>query len=47
MEDKTTTIITGQNAFFGVYDGHGGHQAAEFCQDNLHKNLMKEMNMQW
>jgi len=47
MEDRTTTIVTGQNAFFGVYDGHGGYQAAEFCQDNLHKNLMKEMNMQW
>ena len=25
--------------FFGVYDGHGGRDIAEFLQDNLAKNL--------
>lgn len=24
-------------AFFGVYDGHGGHRVAEFAGNNLHK----------
>merc|ERR1711998_73362 len=47
MEDRTTSMITGQTAFFGVYDGHGGSAAAEYCQDNLHKHLHKAMSMQW
>jgi len=47
MEDKTTSLITENHAFFGVYDGHGGSAAAEHCQDNLHKNLNAEMQLQW
>jgi len=47
MEDKTTAEVTEQSAFFGVYDGHGGRQAAELCQENLHKHLMKEMSKHW
>ena len=39
MEDKTTTIITGQNAFFGVYDGHGGSACSEYLRRNLHVNI--------
>ncbi|CAM6093823.1 unnamed protein product [Calypogeia fissa] len=38
---------TGVNAplhFFGVYDGHGGSQAALFCADRLHHALAEEMN---
>jgi serine/threonine protein phosphatase PrpC len=30
----------GDFAFFGVFDGHGGHHAAHFCRDNLHFNVM-------
>ncbi|PTQ44904.1 hypothetical protein MARPO_0017s0024 [Marchantia polymorpha] len=29
--------------FFGVYDGHGGSQAAVFCADRLHHALAEEM----
>ena len=47
MEDRTTTIVTEQAAFFGVYDGHGGDSAAEFCQEYLHKNLMQQMRKHW
>ena len=42
MEDKTTSEVLHDKAFFGVYDGHGGRQAAELCQENLHKHLMRE-----
>ncbi|KAJ8645783.1 hypothetical protein MRB53_007531 [Persea americana] len=28
-----------KKGFFGVYDGHGGHKAAEFVADNLHTNI--------
>jgi len=31
-----------RNAFFGVFDGHGGHRAAEFCAQQLHQILIKE-----
>ncbi|EFJ23931.1 hypothetical protein SELMODRAFT_174627 [Selaginella moellendorffii] len=30
--------------FFGVYDGHGGSQAATYCRDRLHRVLVDEMN---
>ena len=30
-------------SFFGVYDGHGGHKAADFVTENLHKNFAAEM----
>eukprot|EP01018_Ginkgo_biloba_P034194 Gb_27731 [translate_table: standard] len=29
--------------FFGVYDGHGGSQAALFCKERLHEVLAEEM----
>lgn len=27
-------------AFFGVYDGHGGRKAAEFCGETVHKHMI-------
>jgi protein phosphatase 1L len=47
MEDRSRIHITHQNAFFGVYDGHGGAMAAEFCADNLHVNLSRAINSMW
>lgn len=29
--------------FFGVYDGHGGAQVANYCQDRLHVALVEEI----
>ncbi|KAJ7547335.1 hypothetical protein O6H91_08G080900 [Diphasiastrum complanatum] len=29
--------------FFGVYDGHGGAQAALYCKNHLHKALIEEI----
>ncbi|MFS7958229.1 putative protein-serine/threonine phosphatase [Helianthus anomalus] len=29
-----------KQAFFGVFDGHGGSKAAEFAAKNLHRNIM-------
>nr|QFS19066.1 protein phosphatase 2C [Apopellia endiviifolia (species B)] len=31
--------------FFGVYDGHGGSQAAIYCADHLHLTLAEEMKV--
>ncbi|MED6174519.1 hypothetical protein PIB30_069825 [Stylosanthes scabra] len=30
-------------AFFGIFDGHGGAKAAEFVADNLEKNVLDEV----
>lgn len=30
-------------AFFGVFDGHGGNKAAEFASKNMEKNVMDEV----
>lgn len=27
------------NAFYAVFDGHGGYHAAEYCQNNLEKKM--------
>lgn len=29
-----------QHAYFGVFDGHGGDEASEFCADSLHTNVL-------
>ncbi|CAL0320278.1 unnamed protein product [Lupinus luteus] len=29
--------------FFGVYDGHGGFEVANYCQEHLHSVLIKEI----
>ncbi|KAL7114024.1 hypothetical protein ACP275_04G095700 [Erythranthe tilingii] len=29
--------------FFGVYDGHGGSQVANYCRDRIHLTLMEEL----
>eukprot|EP00250_Pteridium_aquilinum_P027215 c3444_g1_i1 orf=295-1818(-) len=30
--------------FYGVYDGHGGRQAAEYCKERMHGVLAEEMS---
>ncbi|KAM0870346.1 hypothetical protein ACQ4PT_040046 [Festuca glaucescens] len=30
--------------FFGVYDGHGGAQVADYCRDRLHAALVEELS---
>lgn len=35
------THLTGH--FFGVYDGHGGYQVADYCRDRLHFALAEEI----
>ncbi|KAL5710140.1 protein-serine/threonine phosphatase [Ranunculus cassubicifolius] len=46
MEDRFSAVDNLQGdanqAFFGVFDGHGGAKAAEFAAQNLHKNIMNE-----
>ncbi|KAE8710226.1 putative protein phosphatase 2C 14 [Hibiscus syriacus] len=45
MEDahKIVSCLHGNSnkAFFGVYDGHGGKDAADFVAQNLHNNLFE------
>ncbi|KAI3682493.1 hypothetical protein L1987_82516 [Smallanthus sonchifolius] len=47
MEDRFNVKVdfNGQNtqAFFSVFDGHGGLKAAEFASENLQNNIQKEV----
>lgn len=47
MEDRYSAAVNLQGrpkqAFFGVFDGHGGSKAAEFAAENLEKNVMDEV----
>lgn len=40
MEDASVIETTADHGFFCVYDGHGGCDAAHFCRDRLHHNIM-------
>ncbi|CAA2973522.1 probable phosphatase 2C 50 isoform X1 [Olea europaea subsp. europaea] len=31
--------------FFGVYDGHGGSQVANYCRDRIHSSLAEELEV--
>ncbi|KAK7198773.1 protein phosphatase 2C-like protein [Novymonas esmeraldas] len=37
MEDEHVTIVDQDVCFFGVYDGHGGRQCAEYVRSRLHE----------
>ena len=42
MEDRCTVYLNGNGlSFFGVYDGHGGTNAAGYAKEHLHKNFFK------
>ncbi|KAI8540116.1 hypothetical protein RHMOL_Rhmol09G0236900 [Rhododendron molle] len=47
MEDRYSAVVNIQGdskqAFFGVFDGHGGAKAAEFAANNMGRNIMKEV----
>lgn len=48
MEDRYKALVSLQGntkqAFFGVFDGHGGAQAAEFASENLARNILDEVD---
>ncbi|XVE88672.1 hypothetical protein DITRI_Ditri19aG0088000 [Diplodiscus trichospermus] len=39
--NQSLTELTGH--FFGVYDGHGGSQVANYCRDRIHVALVEEI----
>ncbi|KAG9451812.1 hypothetical protein H6P81_004716 [Aristolochia fimbriata] len=42
--DKTNQSLSHLNAhFFGVYDGHGGSQVANYCRERVHSALIEEI----
>ncbi|KAI4380855.1 hypothetical protein MLD38_006994 [Melastoma candidum] len=44
--DGINRSIGRQNAhFFGVYDGHGGSQVANYCRDRIHVALTEEVEL--
>ncbi|GFY83502.1 protein phosphatase 2C family protein [Actinidia rufa] len=47
MEDRYSALVDFQGdskqAFFGIFDGHGGAKAAEFAANNIDRNIMKEV----
>jgi protein phosphatase 2C family protein 2/3 len=34
-------------SFFGVYDGHGGANCADYLRDNLHQFVIRETTFPW
>ncbi|KDP44738.1 hypothetical protein JCGZ_01238 [Jatropha curcas] len=48
MEDRHSAFVDvkgdSKQAFFGVFDGHGGAKAAEFASKNLQKNILAEVS---
>ncbi|GAB2285715.1 hypothetical protein Dimus_020154 [Dionaea muscipula] len=47
MEDRYSAVLhihgDPKQAFFGVFDGHGGAKAAEFAAENMNKNIMDQV----
>ncbi|XP_057953663.1 probable protein phosphatase 2C 25 [Malania oleifera] len=47
MEDRYSAVVGLQGdpkqAFFGIFDGHGGAKAAEFAAENMDKNILDEV----
>nr|GEZ24890.1 probable protein phosphatase 2C 25 [Tanacetum cinerariifolium] len=47
MEDRYSAVVglqgDSKQAFFGVFDGHGGAKAAEYSAKNLNTNIMSEV----
>ncbi|PIN07876.1 Serine/threonine protein phosphatase [Handroanthus impetiginosus] len=47
MQDRYSAVVgiqgDSKQAFFGIFDGHGGAQAAEFAAENLDKNIIDEL----
>ena len=50
MEDKFSCIDQyggfSKQAYFGIFDGHGGKEVSEYCAERLHENLIKIMKEQ-
>nr|XP_043636531.1 protein phosphatase 2C 16-like [Erigeron canadensis] len=46
VNDRASSNLTNLTThFFGVYDGHGGSQVADYCRDRVHLALEEELNM--
>ena len=43
MEDAHLVHRTERDAFFCVYDGHGGAAAAHYCRDHLHLRILSSL----
>ncbi|KAF4367046.1 hypothetical protein G4B88_016758 [Cannabis sativa] len=44
IDDMMNKYLSHQTAhFFGVYDGHGGSQVANYCRERLHLAMMEEI----
>src|SRR5579872_4454132 len=42
MEDEHTHQVRTHDAFFALYDGHGGDQAAKYAANNLYKHFFNK-----
>ncbi|KPI90504.1 protein phosphatase 2C-like protein [Leptomonas seymouri] len=45
MEDEHVAMVEADVAFFGVYDGHGGRQCAEYVRDHLHHAVLQHADI--
>ncbi|XP_058182320.1 probable protein phosphatase 2C 25 [Rhododendron vialii] len=49
MEDRYSAVVNfhgdPKQAFFGIFDGHGGAKAAEFAAENLATNILDEVEV--
>ncbi|KAG0494250.1 hypothetical protein HPP92_005244 [Vanilla planifolia] len=44
LDGIDTNKVSVPSHFFGVYDGHGGSQVAEYCHDRIHLALVEELS---
>lgn len=39
---KRAAVLKRPFMFFGIFDGHGGEMAAQYCRDNLYQNIIRQ-----
>ncbi|KAF9612579.1 hypothetical protein IFM89_002175 [Coptis chinensis] len=45
LEGMNQRLSHATSHFFGVYDGHGGSQVANYCRDRMHSALIEEIEI--
>ncbi|KAL3915515.1 MAG: hypothetical protein SGPRY_007190 [Prymnesium sp.] len=46
QEDESLVVLDHEHALLGVFDGHGGVDAARYCREQLHSNVVAGPELQ-